>query len=131
MWKYEYECDHANVDMQSGPGAEISSSSGELLKSLTWRDRRHKKSEATNDDECKAWLDSNSQHDEAKWQGYFGSAAVWLITPKETRLPRHHVATAMHGMKAVATVSPTERCGDEEKDSGEADWKSTTIRETR
>ena len=62
MWN-----DHENVNGKSDLVSE-SSSCGLLLKSLKWRDRCHNESEATMDNESKARLGSNSQHERAKWQ---------------------------------------------------------------
>ena len=53
MWKYECEYDFENVDRKRNTGVEkdrsISTSCGQLLTSLKWRDRCHNESEATID----------------------------------------------------------------------------------
>ena len=67
-----------NVDMKSVTGAD-SNSCGHVVKSLTWRDRRHNETEATNNIERKARRgNDNHQRDISKWQGYHGCGGALL-----------------------------------------------------
>ena len=67
-----------NVDMRSVTGAD-SNSFGHVVKSLTWRDRRHTETEATNNTERKARHGNDNHHrDKSKWQGYQGCVGALL-----------------------------------------------------
>ena len=89
---------------------------------MKWRDRGN--------DESKARLEGNSQHNHAKWQGNL--AALLRNSHRDTIVEESRcgkgvtIAETQAWKENVATMQPGKN-GDEEDDHGEAKWKGTTV----
>ena len=75
-YKYDYEIIGKKGNRSTERDRSVSSSCGQLFKSLKLRDRCHKEGEAKMDVGSEALLGS-SQRDQAKWQRYHGIVAVF------------------------------------------------------